>query len=400
MKMSRNPESLPRDLPRGVVMLAGDFQALGAIRSLAEHGVPVVLLDDEPNIARFSRYLKGHIRMPELRRPHHFDQRLIALAKSHSLKGWVLLPNNDELVMLLAKNRESLSEWFIVPIPPWANVRKFYYKDEAYELAQKISIPVPRIYSGRTVEEILAQKPVFPLVLKPRAKERYYPKARKKALRVNSEGELRREHQAMAMIIDPGEIVVQEFLPGGGKNLYSYAAFFDGQKIVAGMAANRRRQHPRDFGHATTYAISVDIPELKNLAERLLREMGFFGIAEVEFMKDEREGVYKFIEINGRIWGWHTLAKAAGVNLPYQLYRHLTGKMVKTASPKIGVKWVRLITDVPTSMKDILTGHMTVKEYRRSLSGPKEYAVFSPRDPLPFFMEFLLIPYLWWKRGF
>ena len=163
----------------GVVVLGGDFQALGAIRSLAVHDVRVFLVDDEPNIARFSRYLSGRLRIPALCDPHHFAERLIELAKSESLDGWMLLPNNDELVMLLAKNREILSEYFSVPVPPWTIVRKYYYKDEAYELAQKILIPIPRKYAGRTAKEILDQNPVFPLVLKPRAKERYYPKAKK-----------------------------------------------------------------------------------------------------------------------------------------------------------------------------------------------------------------------------
>ena len=384
----------------GVVILGGDFQALGASRCLATHNVPVILVDAGPNIARFSSCFRRRIRLPALHDPRIFADRLVALAKRYGLKGWMLLPNDDELVKLLAVNKEALSEWYAVPVPSWPVVRKYYYKNESYELAQRISVPVPKIYAGRAVEEILALGPVFPLVLKPRAKERYYPAAKKKAVRVNTPAELRREYKIMTSIIGPEEIVIQEFIPGGGKNLYSYAAFYDGCRIVAGMAANRIRQHPPDFGHATTFAISVDIPGLKDLSERLFREIDFYGIAEVEFMWDEREGLYKFIEINGRIWGWHTLAKAAGVNLPYLLYRHMTGQDVETQAPKVGVKWVRVITDFPTCIKEILAGRTSLREYGRSMSGSKEFAVFSFKDPLPFFMEFLMVPYLWWKRGF
>jgi D-aspartate ligase len=384
----------------GVVVLGGDFQALGAIRGLAARGVPVFLADDELNIARFSRCLSGRQPIPDLRKERGFADRLIALAESEGLKGCMLLPNNDEFVMLLAKNRDFLSPYFLVPVPPWPVTKKYYYKDEAYGLAAKIGIPIPRKYGGRTAEEILVQDPVFPLVLKPRAKEHYYPLARKKAVRANDAGELRAEFKAMASLIDPTEIIVQEFIPGGGKNLYSYAALFDGQKIVAGMGANRLRQHPREFGHATTFAVSVDIPELRDLSERLLHEIGFFGLAEVEFMKDDRDGLFKFIEINGRIWGWHTLAKAAGVDLPWLLYQQVTGQPIDPAEAKSGVKWVRLITDVPTCVNDILAGHMTFGDYCRSMSGPKEYAVLSRRDTRPFILEFLMIPYLWKKRGF
>jgi len=381
-------------------LLGGDFQALGAARSLAVRNVPVVLVDDEPNIARFSNRLADRIRFKALHDPLKFSEGLIALARQEGLKGWMLLPNDDELVKLLAINKDALSEWFIVPVPSWSIVRKYYYKNEAYELARRISVPVPTIYSGRTIEDILALRPAFPLVLKPSSKERYYPLARKKAIRVDTAAELRREYQDMSAIIKPEEIIVQEFLPGGGKNLYSYAAFYDGHKIAAGMAANRIRQHPPEFGHATTFAMSVNIPELKALSERLFREIGFYGIAEVEFMWDERQHTYKFIEINGRIWGWHTLALAAGINFPYILFEHLMGLEIELQTPRVGVKWVRLITDVPTCVKEILSGSMTVNDYAHSMSGPKEFAVFSFGDPLPFFTEFFLIPYLWWKRGF
>lgn len=398
MKLSNR--SVSSSQKTGVVILGGDFQALGAVRSFAERGVPVILIDDEPNIARYSRFLQRHIQMSRLREARHFAQRLICTAKDLNLQGWMLLPNDDELVMLLSKNKEILSQYYLVPIPAWIDARKYYYKDEAYEIARRISVPIPKRYAGHTPEEILDQAPEFPLVLKPRAKEHYYRRARKKAIKVNSPAELRAEYALMASIIDPSEIIVQEFLPGGGRNLFSYAALFDGQKIVAGMAANRVRQHPREFGHATTYAKSANIPELRDLSERILREMGFYGVAEVEFMKDDRVGTYKFIEINGRIWGWHTLVKAAGLNLPYMLFQMASG-ITPVQEPAEGVKkWVRLITDVPLCVQEILSDRMTFAEYWRSMSGPLEFAVFSKRDPMPFLAEFVLIPYLWWKRGF
>jgi len=401
--MDRMPlpaNSRPSEPESGVLILGGDFQALGAARSLSKEGVPVILVDDEPNIARYSRCLKDRFRVLRLHESLHFADRLIDLAIKNKLRGWILLPNDDELIMLLSKNKEALSEYFVIPVPSWEIARKYYYKDETYELARRISVPVPRDYSGPTIEEILDHKPGFPMVLKPRTKEKYYPISRKKAIRVNDPTELRSEHRNMSLIIDPSEIVAQEFIPGGGKNLFSYAAFFDGQKIIAGMAANRLRQHPREFGHATTFAVSVDIPELRELSERLFREIGFYGIAEVEFMWDEREKTYKFIEINGRIWGWHTLAEAAGVNLPHLLYLYSHGRTVGYIEPRVGIKWIRSITDIPTCIVEILSGHMSLMEYIRSMKGTKEYAVFSRSDPIPFLMEFLLLPYLWWKRGF
>jgi len=384
----------------GAVIIGGDFQALGAIRSLAENNTPIFLIDHEFSISRFSSYVKNRVQNYSLLSSENFADYLIEIAKKEKLKGWVLFPNNDEIVKLISINREKLRQWYKVPVASWEIVQKFYYKQNAYRIAESISIPIPKMYENANLEELLVSNIKYPIVLKPTFKEDYYPVAKKKAIRIDNQEQLIKEYKLMSSIIDHSNIVVQEMIEGGPKKLFSYVTFFDGEKCVAGMSANRLRQHPMDFGQATTYAESVEIPEIAEMAERLLREMDYFGIAEVEFMKDDKENVYKFIEINGRIWGWHTLAKAAGVNLPYITFQHMIGEKIEATKPIDDVKWIRLITDIPTVLKEVVSGRMNLKEYLKTIRGKKEYAVFSFKDPLPFFIELIMIPYLWLKRGF
>jgi len=384
----------------GAVLLGNDFQALGVVRSLVEHNIPMVLIKFEPGICRYSRYVKRRIVDKSLLNDAVFADRLIHFAKKEKLKGWVLYPNNDEIVKLLSLNRKKLQGWYLNPVLGWEVTEKYYYKNKTYDIAESISIPIPKRYKGNAIHDYMKQNMRFPIVLKPTYKEKYYSITRRKALKVDNLFEFEKEYNEMSNIIDHSEIVVQEYVEGGTKNLYSYACFFDGKDIVSGMAARRLRQHPMDFGHATTYAVPVNVPELKKLAARILKEIGFYGIAEVEFMWDERDQVFKFIEINGRVWGWHTLARATGVNTPYIQFQHITGIDVQVQKPDLNVKWVRILTDIPTVIKELLGRRMTVKTYIQSLHGKKEFAVLSLRDPLPFLIELLLMPYLWWKRGF
>jgi predicted ATP-grasp superfamily ATP-dependent carboligase len=165
--------------------------------------------------------------------------------------------------------------------------------------------------------------------------------------------------------------------------------------------ARRARQHPMDFGQASTFAELVHIPDLQKISEKFLRLINFYGIGEVEFMQDPRDGKYKLIEVNPRVWGWHTLAIAAGVDLPYLLYRDMLGKPIQDIQPPSNYfKWVRLTTDIPTALGEIIKGNMKIGDYVASLRGKKEFAVFRADDPLPFFAEIAMIPYLWKKRGF
>src|SRR5258705_7376668 len=57
----------------------------------------------------------------------------------------------------------------------------------------------------------------------------------------------------------------------------------------------------------------------------LLRALGFHGISQVELMRARRDGRYKLLEVNPRLWQWHSLAAACGVDLPWIAYRDLIG---------------------------------------------------------------------------
>src|ERR1043166_109895 len=54
------------DLPKegvGGIVIGGDFQGLGIARSLGRRGAPVCVIDDEPSIARLSRYTTHSVRV-------------------------------------------------------------------------------------------------------------------------------------------------------------------------------------------------------------------------------------------------------------------------------------------------------------------------------------------------
>jgi predicted ATP-grasp superfamily ATP-dependent carboligase len=384
----------------GGVVIGSDFQSLGAVRSLRERGVPIFLVEYERGIARFSRHVNRRAVNYDLFNSGTGVEFMLTLARREKLDGWVLFANNDDGVKFLSRNRDALSEKYRVPVPAWNITRNFYDKGLAYRLAQKAGIPIPLLYEAETLDSLLEQDLRFPLVLKPKFKENYYEKTHRKAILVQSREQLIVEFRQMTALIPASQIVVQELIPGGPRNLYSFGTVFDGQRAVAGMTAKRSRQHPMVFGHATTFAETVDIPQIEELAVRFLRAIEYRGIAEVEFMYDERDACFKFIEMNGRVWGWHTLAKAAGVNLPYALYELALDRNVQSARPNTGVKWIRSLTDTPIVIGELLRRHMSVADYLRSRQGKTEYAVFSWSDPLPSLMEIALLPYLWWKKGF
>src|SRR5580704_8347076 len=82
----------------GAVVVGGDYQGLGIVRSLGRQGVPVCVVDDEHSISRFSRYSTQFVKVADLRDERRAIDGLVEIGKRLSLHGWVLYPTREELV--------------------------------------------------------------------------------------------------------------------------------------------------------------------------------------------------------------------------------------------------------------------------------------------------------------
>ena len=111
------------------------------------------------------------------------------------------------------------------------------------------------------------------------------------------------------------------------------------------------------------------VEEVVDQGLRLLREVGFHGISQVEFKRDPRDGVYKLMEINPRLWQWHGLAAACGVDLPRIAYRDLLGVPQEAARMNgDGKRWaISLMSGSPAAFQRL----------------PYVDAVLALDDPLP-----------------
>ena len=383
----------------GGVVVGGDYQGLGIARSLGRRGIPVLVLDDEVSIAQTSRYVQASIRTPELRDDRSTIEALTRLAGSHNVRGWVVFPTRDETVAAVARHRDELSSVYRIPTPGWLSIQFADDKRNTYRLAADLGIPTPRSVVPGSVSGLCSVPSTGPWVVKPAIKEHFIYATRVKAWRADSPAELRSAFVRAASIVPADEVIVQELIPGGGRHQVSFCALCDRGDVLAEMTVRRLRQHPPDFGRASTFAETIDLPEIAQLARPFLTSMGCHGLVEVEFKHDPRDDAYKLLDVNARTWGYHSLGATAGVDFPYLLYRLETGLPVPRARARAGVGWMRILTDLPTAIGDMRAGRLSASEYLRSLRRVRSDAVFSLRDPLPGLAEIALLPYLLAKRG-
>ncbi len=384
----------------GAVVVGGDFHGLAIVRSLGRHGVPVVVVDDEYSIGRFSKYTTRAVRAPSLRKEKETVDFLLDLGRKMDLRGWVLFPTRDELVAAFSRYRTQLSEIFRVPTPEWEITKWAWNKWNTYSMAEKLDIPIPRTWCPRSLEDIDKIDAEFPLGVKPSVKEDFFYATKAKAWRANSREELKDLFQRASGHVGSNEVLVQEIIPGDGTCQFSSCVFMKDGVAIGTMEAQRWRQHPPEFGRAATYVESIDLPVVLEPTLRFLRAINYYGLAEVEYKLDPRDGKYKLLDVNARTWGFHALGSPAGVDFSYMLYADQVGEPVENCRGRSGVGWIRMVTDVPTSLQGVCAGRLDLGAYLRSLRDFKIESVFNSEDILPSLAEIALIPYLAVKRGY
>jgi D-aspartate ligase len=378
----------------GAVVVGGDHTGLAIARSLGRRGIPVVVIDDQYSISEFSKYVTRVERVADLRDQQAAVDSVLEVGQRLGLKDWVLFPTRDENVAAFSIHRDRLAEFFRVTTPPWETVRWAWDKNNTYQLAEKLGIPSPRTWYPKSVDDLSALDAHLPLALKPAVKENFFYATGAKAWRAETPEQLRELYLRACRDIDPSEILIQQIIPGDGHRQLSYCAFFRDGHAHSVMLARRMRQHPREFGRAATYVETVELPELEKLAERFLRAIDFYGIVEVEFKQDPRDGEYKLLDVNARVWGFHGLGLAAGVDFPYLLFADQCGMQIAPARGKAGLGWMRLLPDIPLVLSDLADGYLKLGAYWQSLKATRVESVFASEDVMPSIAEFVLLPYL------
>lgn len=381
----------------GALVIGGDYKALGVVRSLGRRGIPVWVLTDDHLLAGWSRYSRRAI--PWAAGPGAEQvARLVDLADEHGLDGWTLYPAGEEEAALLARDRDALAKRYRLSIlVPWDILQHAYDKRLAYRLADRVGVDHPRTWLPRDRADVAAYDGAFPAILKPAMRPSLDPFTIDKAWPVRDRAELVSRYDEARAVSDVSAIMIQELIPGGGETQLSYAALCRDGEPVAHLAARRARQWPMDFGRASTFVETIDAPDVEEAALRILRALRFDGIIELEFKRDGR-GRLKLLDVNPRVWGWHTLGRAAGVDFPYLLWRMVHGEEVAPVRGRVGVRWVRALTDVPTAIGAIRHGTLSPIDYLWSLRPPIECAVFALDDPLPALFELPASAYLAWGR--
>jgi predicted ATP-grasp superfamily ATP-dependent carboligase len=289
----------------------------------------------------------------------------------------------DEGVELVGRNHHRLSGAYVLTTPPWEVVRRAQEKSLAYEAADRAGVDHPVTWKTSDAAALRRLPVRFPAIVKPSKSTALVQSMHRKALLANTPDELVGLYELALRYVPAAELLVQEFIPGGGENQYSFCGLVEDGRVLAAMTARRLRQYPIDFGMSSSLVEAVDVPELAKPAVRLLSELRLSGLVELEFKRHPDTGTFHLLDINARAWAWHSLCAACGLDFIDLQYRHALGEPVQPAVPRYSVRWRRVLTDIPAGVVSIRSRRISVRSYMRSLRGKTTYSVLDLRDLLP-----------------
>jgi D-aspartate ligase len=350
-----------------VVVEVAWVNGLAAIRSLGRQGLRVLAVDHRPHALGFrSRFAESRLA------PDPLDDEDGFIAALRSMAGETddvlpVFPTHDEHVNAIARHADELGERYRFPIPGWEVLERIQSKRHQLETAESAGLPIPRTFHPASRDEALAagEELGFPVLVKPSANVGFRRSHKRQLFRCENASELGHAYEAAA----PHEPMVQELIPGGDEELYTFGSYLSLDGEALGLFSGHKLRQTRGFMGSARVGEAMWVDEVVEQGLAFLRVLGYHGISQVETKRDPRDGRFKLMEINPRLWQWHSLAAACGVDLPWIAYRDLIGDPLPPARMHgDGKRWaITLMAGKPLALE----------------RPPYVDAVFARDDPMP-----------------
>lgn len=297
--------------------------ALAVVRSLGRAGHTVfVCATRTPSIAGESRHAVAQATVADaLHEPEQFVSDI-----QHRIEQWridVLIPITEASLLALLPEREQLG--VTIPFPDASVFRAVADKGALLAAAPRAGIAVPRQLVLRSADDMRGIDPSaldYPVVLKPSRSVGEHD-GHRVAMGVQHAADAAALGRAVAGMSQAAfPLLVQQRIVGPGTGVF--LLIWDG-RLLASFSHRRLREKPPSGGVSVYSESVVADDDLIERSRLLLEQLGWSGVAMVEYKRETRTGIPYLMEVNGRFWGSLQLAIDAGVDFPALLVDAASG---------------------------------------------------------------------------
>jgi len=367
-----------------VVFRSGHHGGLGIVRSLGRLGVPVYCVDaDRWEPAFSSRYCRGRFLLND----ENSEETLAQLLDiGRKLGGQpILIPTTDRGAIWVADRADALRETFSFPVQDAALVRSLSDKNRMQQLACENGIPTALTTSPKCKEDVhrFLDTAIFPVMVKAATDERVRANLGRTKFVVRDRHELL-ELYAKAEDHGASDLMLQELIPGED---WMFDGYFDqASRCLFGVTGKKIRRFPVQTG-VTSLGVCLRNDAVEKTTVAFMQSLGYSGILDIGYRRDQRDGSYKVLDVNPRIGcTFRLLAGSDGMDAARALYLNLTGQPVARSQVPEGRKWIVEDFDLVSSFRSWRARTLTVGDWIRSFRGVQEAACFALDDPLPFLL--------------
>ena len=351
-------------------------QALALAKAFKELGCTVVAVcESDLDVCAKSKYVDMVSRDINIHeRPDLRVERIIEIIKDGSYT--LVVASSDATAEQIAKNKKRIEQYAKTSVADEELFYTAFDKLKTMKICMENSIPCPKTwFDCHTVEDVMGKDLVFPVIVKPRSGygaiglHRFDSEAELKAYLTEHENEI--EH-----------LVIQEFIPQTGLQ-YEAAMFVDNNNdIKSAMVFEKNRWFPVSGGSSTLNTSIKDEGIVENCS-KLMKLINWRWCADIDLIRDPRDGVAKIMEINPRMSGSAKIVILSGVNMALQMLQMAKGEEVTGYTDyKTGIRLRCLYTDLLWFLKS--KNRFKAKPSWFSMWKTHEQ-VFSIKDPKPFF---------------
>ena len=312
--------------PTVLLASASSGGTIAAVRHLGVSGFDVgVVSSDRLGAAAWSRYAARTYSAPPEGENQRFLETLLAIGANEP--GQILLPTSDETAWLYTASADELGRYFRLAQPPLPVLLNILDKKLFAEAATRAGVPVLPSWDPQTVNEVanLAPSLPYPMLIKPRT--HVHRLRSDKGVVVDSANDLIDQYERFldrertrsadnAPLMRNAKLpILQQFVRVGGEGVHSITGFIDrtGQLFVT-RGATKVFQRSQPVGVGVCFESRPPSPSLSESVRRLCRELGYFGIFEVEFLWFN--GSWAAIDFNPRLFSQIGMDIRRGMPLP------------------------------------------------------------------------------------
>ena len=304
------------------VMLGGDINTYSMARAFYEaYSVKSRIFGKYPSGPSYGSRIIDYTADPAIETDEGFLRIVNGFAKEHPDRKILLIGCGDSYVSLISAHKAELEANIVAPYIDHALMTELQMKSSFYALCDRFGIDHPKtLVYDRSMGLSFPMDFGYPCILKPSNGIMYWEhpfEGQNKVYTVKDRVEL---EDTITAIYDAGytdELIIQDRIPGNDENMYVLSSYSNSRGEVEMMCLGHvllEEHTPHGLGNHAVIITEYNA-ELMEKARRLLEDIHYVGFSNFDIKFDERDGKYKFFEINTRLGRSNYYVTGAGFNV-------------------------------------------------------------------------------------